>query len=486
LYPWYNLAVRHHPKTVLSLLAVLLVSASSSGAQEPAPPIPPAPPPTEASRPPEPRELPSGDDADDDTEHDGEEVEQRFADPGIEDGEPTPGTAGIDPSPEDEGEVADEPDGDEEGRVGEEAARREGFLPRLDVFFPEGDLDLRVNRLINKRFFEGQLKYNIVEGDITAFLRYRYYAYRRTYQVTLFDAVEFDGIEELSDEFSRVRGALGLMQWPHDYHRRSFFLAEVDRIISNKESQRFSNNRVNTFVRAGYQIGTPRDGRSNSLVGESRAVVEDLFTPFREIGPRSSGLTLATTYAFDVGLGDFEYLKLEAEALKRFSLPGKNFLIGRIHAGAFPLSERCMDGEPDTPCAEEPDIEEEDRYSIPRSEIFRLDGRDSLKGLSERLRGTYELHNTWEYFIPGFLDKHHRFIGLDWTNWYWVLYGGVGAVGFDSQVLVEPDAYIFDIGAGFESSFRLRKYTFFLSGLLAQALHDGNSLEAKLSIKSYR
>src|SRR5690349_8327330 len=48
------------------------------------------------------------------------------------------------------------------------------LLPRLDIYFPEGDLDLRINRLINKTFFEGQFKYNFINGDITAFLRYRY------------------------------------------------------------------------------------------------------------------------------------------------------------------------------------------------------------------------------------------------------------------------------------------------------------------------
>src|SRR5947208_7932970 len=51
------------------------------------------------------------------------------------------------------------------------------FLPRLDVYFPEGDLDLRISHLINKTFFEGQVKYNFVNGDITAFLRYRYYGF---------------------------------------------------------------------------------------------------------------------------------------------------------------------------------------------------------------------------------------------------------------------------------------------------------------------
>ena len=70
------------------------------------------------------------------------------------------------------------------------------FLPRLDIYFPEGDLDLRVNRLINKVFFEGQVKYNFINGDITAFLRYRYYGYKRTTQFTVFDSIEFDGIDQ--------------------------------------------------------------------------------------------------------------------------------------------------------------------------------------------------------------------------------------------------------------------------------------------------
>src|SRR6185436_19058310 len=56
----------------------------------------------------------------------------------------------------------------------------EGLLPRLDLYFPEGELDLRVSRLINKVLFEGQVKYNFLSGDISAFLRYRYYGYKRT------------------------------------------------------------------------------------------------------------------------------------------------------------------------------------------------------------------------------------------------------------------------------------------------------------------
>jgi len=368
-----------------------------------------------------------------------------------------------------------------------EAPRREGFVPKLDLFFPEGELDLRVNRLINKVFFEGQVKYNFLEGDITAFLRYRYYGYRRTFQLTAFDSVEFDDLEELSNEFSRVRGMLGLVQWPHNYHHRTFLVAEIDRIFSNQEELRFSNNKTNSFVRLGYQIGTPRDGRSNSLVGERRARVERLFTPFREIGPRGAGFTTALTYGFDVGLGDFDYVRLELEGLKRFQLSEREFLVWRAHAGTFPAVDRCEAGEVATACEDlgDSEIVEPNRYSTPRSELFRLDGRESLKGLSDRLRGTEELHSTVELFLPWFLDTDRKTFGIEWSNWYWILYGGVGTIGFDPDVYTDLEEWIPDVGFGFESSFRLKKYTFFLSGIVAHALNGQGDFEGKLSLKSY-
>ena len=52
-------------------------------------------------------------------------------------------------------------------------ASRGLVVPDLDVFIPEGEFDLRLSRLINKVFFEGQVRYDFVDGDITAFLRYR-------------------------------------------------------------------------------------------------------------------------------------------------------------------------------------------------------------------------------------------------------------------------------------------------------------------------
>lgn len=370
---------------------------------------------------------------------------------------------------------------------GAAAAPREGYLPRLDVFFPEGDLDLRVNRLVNKVFFEGQVRYNFLEGDITAFLRYRYYGYKRTFQLTAFDAVEFEGIEELSDEFTRVRGFLGLIQWPHNYHHRSSFLAEIDRLISNKEELALTaNNRTNTFVRWGYQVGTPRDGRSNAIVGERRARVEELFTPFRQIGPEASGLTVAATYAFDLGPGDFDYVKLEGEALKRFRLLGNSSVVGRLHVGSFPVKDRCFDGQPGTPCENIPNLPEEERFSIPRSELFRLDGREQLKGLDEDVRGTHEIHTTWEVFLPWFLEGNRKALGLEWENWYWVLYGGVGKASFGFDPFLEPEGFVTDVGFGFESSFRLNKYKFFVSGIVAKALNGQGDVEARLSLKSYR
>src|SRR5262245_6820444 len=180
------------------------------------------------------------------------------------------------PAPEPPAPAAPEPSGagGEGATPGVEvpARPREGVLPRLDVYFPEGDLDLRVNRLINKTFFEGQVKYNFISGDITAFLRYRYYGHNRTTQLTVFDAIEFDRIEKLSTDFDRVRGTLLLLQWPHSYNHRTFGLIEIDGISSNRRergSQFFvRRDRTNTFVRLGYQLGTPDAGRSSAIAGE--------------------------------------------------------------------------------------------------------------------------------------------------------------------------------------------------------------------------
>ena len=360
-------------------------------------------------------------------------------------------------------------------------AREEPFLPRLEVLFPEGDLDLRVNRLINRVFFEGQVKYNFIKGDISAFLRYRYYGYQRTTQFTVFDTIEFQEVQDFSSDFDRVRGTLLLMQWPHSFHQRTFGLVELDRISSNKEdvNKILRLGRSNTFIRFGYQLGTPEDARSNAIVGETRARLERLFTAYREIGPGGAGLTAAVTYGFPYGLGDFDYVKIEAEALKRLDISERTFLIGRVHSGSF-LRKDLRD-----PRELPEDHDELDRYTIPRGEAFRLDGRENLKGLSEKKRGTEELHSTMEYFFPWFLNASHDFLRLEWQNWYWIVYAGAGTVGFDRAVYTDFGSYIPDAGIGFESSFKLKKYRFFLSGIVAQALKGNGGVEARISVKSY-
>jgi hypothetical protein len=361
------------------------------------------------------------------------------------------------------------------------------LLPKLDVYFPEGDLDLRVNRLFNKTFFEGQVKYNFINGDITAFLRYRYYGYNRTTQFTVFDAITFDRIgQNITQDFDRVRGTLLLMEWPHSYNSRSFLLTELDRISTNRGENGSDffvrRDRTDTFVRVGYQLGTPDEGRSSAIVGETRARTERLFSAFREFGPGESTITAALTDGFPYGIGDFDYTKFEFEALKRFDVSERTFLIGRVRGGTFlHVAKAPVSTLPPSPLPI-------DFYSVPTSEAFDLSGRENLKGLnsSDTQLGTQLLFTTWEYFFPWFLESHHSFLHIDWQNWYWVLYAGYGTVGLDRKIYTEFSTYIPDTGVGFESSFSFRKYKFFVSGVVAQALKGNGGLEARFSVKSYR
>ena len=363
---------------------------------------------------------------------------------------------------------------------GDSNSGQEQLFPRLDVYLPEGELDIRLNRLVKKVFVEGQVKYNFVNGDISAFLRYRYYGFSRTYQLSVFDQIEFESLERFSNQFDRTRGILLLTEWPQTYNRRMFALTELDRITSNKQSFVFDNGKTNTFVRLGYQIGTPNDERSNAIVGESRARIEHLFTAFRQIGPGDAGLTGALTWGTDLVLGDFDYLKAELSGIKRFELPRGAFLFGRIHAGTF-LEKKLLDRN----LEETPSLPITGRYSIPREEYFRLDGRDNLKGLDHNLSGTDEIHGTWEVLFPWFVRESRPALKLDWRNWYWVFYTGAGTIGFDRQVVSQLGDYVEDVGVGFESSFRLKNFQFFFSGLVAQAFNAEGGPSVRFALKSY-
>jgi hypothetical protein len=350
----------------------------------------------------------------------------------------------------------------------------ERYLPNLDLLFPEGALDLKVSRLVNKVLFEGQVRYAFVSGDITAFLRYRYYGYDRTTQVEVFDDVSFARLESLSTRFDRTRGANLFLEWPRTYSFRSFALGEIDRISSNRQSLLAANNHTNTFVRFGAQLGTPGDSRTQAIVGSTRAHFPTIFTAVREIGPGQFGFTAALTYGFP--LGNFDYVKLEAQALERFDFTDRTFLIGTLHAGSF------LHRQVSRPAAVDPQV----RYAIPAAEFFNIGGADNLKGLSNNAIGTQELHTTWELFTPWFLGQHRRFLSLEWQNWYWILYTGLGSLGFDTRTYTNLSGYIPDTGFGFESSVRLWRYRFFLSGIVARTLKGTHHVEARFSVRSYR
>jgi hypothetical protein len=358
---------------------------------------------------------------------------------------------------------------------GESALER--FLPELDLLFPEGALDLKASRLVNNVLFEGQVRYAFVNGDITAFLRYRYYGATRTTQVEVFDQINFANAQSFSTQFERTRGLLVFEEWPHSYAFRTFAMGEIDRISSNQEAFLTTNNATNTFLRLGLQLGGADDSRSRAIVGDSRSYIPNIFTAVREIGPNQFGFTGALSYGLPTG--DFNYLKVETQTLKRFDLTDRTFLIGTLHQGSF-LFSQVRDA------AASVSLDPEDRFSIPISEFFTIGGPDNLKGLSSNLIGSQELHTTWELYMPWFLDQHHQVFNADWQSWYWILYAGAGTLGYTSKTYVDISTYIPDTGLGFESAVHIWRYRFFVSAILARALKGTDHLEARLSVRSYR
>ncbi len=347
-------------------------------------------------------------------------------------------------------------------------------LPRLTVDIPEGDLDLVIGRWLRQSFFEGRMRYNFAKGDITAYLRYRYFGYKRVYQLGLFDEIEFSRIQEFESEFERIRGFHIFVEQPKDYYSRAFALVEIDQISSNKPEFQFSTDRTNTFIRLGYQIGSPDDSRSFSIIGNRRGRLERLFTSHDEIGPFGAGWTGAISWGMDGLGGDFDYLKAEISGVKRFNLSKNSFLIAGLHAGHFFHKVIERDDEEGF---------EGDRFSIPREEFFKLNGRENLKGVDEERLGTEELHVTLEYFIPWFENQERHFLKLDWTNWYWILYGGYGTVGFDTEVYGDLDYWIPDAGFGWEASFKVKRTPLFLGFLVAKSLDGEGDPKVRVTLR---
>ncbi len=384
-----------------------------------------------------------------------------------------PRRGGADPTPEPSPALAVTPASAAAAEAGPKGAQ-----PRVDILLPDGDFNFRLGRLVKSALVEGQFRYNFVRGDIDAYLRYRYYGRVRAYQLSVFDTVAFEQLQKLSNDFTRVRGSSFLITWPRDFYRRLSLVTEINSINSNRLSEQFTTDKTNTFLRLGYQYGTPNDDRSNAIVGETRPRIRRLFTAYQDIGPQGFGFTTALTESFEALGSAFSYLRGELEALKRVNFgDGSKFLIARLHGGTFFAKKVVRTG---------PDIAPEDRFSIPLGELFSLGGADNLRGLSSGYVGTDELHGTVEVFLPWFTDESRRALWLDWHSWYWVGYAGYGAAVFSHEELRHAQNYIPDVGIGVETHLTLKGFNFFISAIVAKPLESGFGPRARVSVKSFR
>jgi hypothetical protein len=360
--------------------------------------------------------------------------------------------------------------------VAEEPARDEppGFIPRIAVYVPEGQAEIRLSRLVRSSLYETQFEYDFVSGDIAAFLRYKYYGSRQTFTLTAFDRVSFAALESLSLGYDRVRGLSAFVRRPVGLFGRLVLLAEVDRFnVSQPEKPAGSldDGRTNVFGKAGFQWGTEDDDFGNRISGDPNDRVRNLFTVARTFGPGGRGLSLGVTYG--APLADYEYLRVEGEAIQAIGV-GKGRVVGRLHAGFFPWK-------PTGPVDESPAGLP---FRIPAGEFFSLEGRDALKGLRNARNGTDEVHVTVEAFVPVFVARHAEFLKASWDTLYAVVYAGMGNAGVGRPVYTRFRDWRQDAGIGFEVSFRVLRYRVFASALAARDLGGSDSPRYLMTIRT--
>jgi hypothetical protein len=360
---------------------------------------------------------------------------------------------------------------------------RRDSLPYVNVYLPEGQASIRLRKLIRNVLFESQIDYRFVNGDISTFLRYKYYARNFTYRLGVFDTIGFPDLGSSSkQEFERVRGGLLLVEVPRDYNNRYYWLLQDDRLTFG-DVTKTDNRKNNIYTKVGYQFGTQFDERMNAIVGETRGRIVPVLTAFRELGPQKFGLALAITESAKVATGDYRYTKLEGEALRRFDVTGTSFLVSRLHAGFFATRSTVEDATPDTPPIA--------LYTIPQYEMFKLGGREALKSLSDKdeTEGTHEVHMTNEYFVPIFRNRDFRTFALHWNTLYGIGYLGGGTVGFDYRSLAHSNNLAVDAGIGTEASIGIRDYDVLVSVVYAHTLHAPDNLKGskvRFSIRTVR
>lgn len=364
------------------------------------------------------------------------------------------------------------------------AYERRDSLPAVNIYLPEGQASVRLRKLIRNVLFESQIDYEFVNGDISTFLRYKYYARNYTYRIGVFDSLEFPDLASSSErEFERVRGGLLLVGIPKDYNNRYFVLLQDDRLTFG-DTDRPDNRKNNIYTKIGYQFGTQFDERMNAIVGEQRGRITPVLTAFRDIGPQRTGVAAAITQSFAVYTGDYTYTKFEAEGLRRFDITGTSFVFSRLHVGAF-LARNELPAEQIPPPRDRNGDEELDptplweTYEIPQYELFRLGGREALKSIrsNDASIGTYEAHLTNELFVPIFRNRDYSIGSLHWNTLYGIGYVGVGAVGFDTNELTSSKRLVVDAGIGTEHALTFGDYDVFLSVIWATALRKPEGIE---------
>ena len=365
---------------------------------------------------------------------------------------------------------------------------RRDALPAVNIYLPEGQASVRLRKLIRNVLFESQIDYDFVNGDISTFLRYKYYARNYTYRLGVFDSISFPDLTSDSDKgFERVRGGLLLVGVPKDYYNRYFFLLQDDSLTFG-DVTRPDNRKNNIYTKIGYQYGTQFDERMNAIVGEQRGRITPVLTAFRDIGPQRTGLAAAITQAAAVASGDYTYTRFEAEGLRRFDLTSTSFVFSRLHVGTF-LSRGLTDPAP-VPTDRDGDdvvdpVPEWEKYDIPQSELFRLGGREALKSVSsnDTAIGTQEIHLTNELFVPVFRNKNYKLGRLYWNTLYAIGYVGAGTVGFKTQQLTDSERLVADVGIGTESAITFGDYDVYLSVLVAHTVKEPDEIDGGTKVR---
>src|SRR5437868_8032830 len=82
---------------------------------------------------------------------------------------------------------------------------RRDSLPSFNLYVPEGQASIRLRKLLRNVLFESQVDYKFYGGDISTFLRYKYYAHEFTYKLSVFDTIAFGQIgSSKAEDFDRV------------------------------------------------------------------------------------------------------------------------------------------------------------------------------------------------------------------------------------------------------------------------------------------